>query len=81
MLKQILVGGAAIASLAVAAPAFADGDPGKDIKINTASASGNAAVCGNRGAGNVTVPIITLLAPIGTISQDSVTCSVGISQE
>ncbi|WP_084955793.1 hypothetical protein [Thermoactinospora rubra] len=82
MLKQLLVGSAAIAALGLATPAFAGDDPWKkDVKINTATADDNVAVCGNQGIGDVFIGVLPIASPINTVSKDPVSCSVGISQK
>ncbi|MEU7897186.1 hypothetical protein AB0B45_30520 [Nonomuraea sp. NPDC049152] len=84
MLKQLLVGGAVIAGLAgvaFAAPAQADKWPKpSETERNISAVTGNVAVCGNRGIGDITVALLNF-NPVTSADNESTGCNVTVNQQ
>ncbi|MEU7897179.1 hypothetical protein AB0B45_30480 [Nonomuraea sp. NPDC049152] len=84
MLKQLLVSGAVIAGLAGVAfvtPAQADEWPkSNETELNVSTVSGNTAVCGNRGIGDITVALIPI-GPMTSANNESTGCNVSVNQQ
>ncbi|WP_084955794.1 hypothetical protein [Thermoactinospora rubra] len=82
MLKKLAFSGAVIAAFAGAAlatPALADTWP-NELEKNVSEASGNIAVCGNRGLGDILIPLVPL-TPVTIADDESVECSVKVVQD
>ncbi|MEU7897181.1 hypothetical protein AB0B45_30495 [Nonomuraea sp. NPDC049152] len=84
MLKKLALSGAvlaAFAGLALATPAQADTWPkSRESDQNVSTVSGNLAVCGNRGIGDISIVAITL-NPVTFADREPVDCNVKVDQD
>jgi hypothetical protein len=82
MLKQLTLGGAAIAafaSLGLATPAQAETPYPGGGTINVSNQSDNVIVCGNKAIGDITAAIINL-SPVTNVNRQPVDCSIQANQ-
>jgi hypothetical protein len=86
MLKKLALGGAVLAAFAgmgLATPAQANSGvpwPSNENKFNVSEQSDNVVVCGNRGIGDILIPVIPL-APVTFADREEVDCSIRAYQD